>query len=254
MWNSFRTDAIPTIVAGPVKITSGQGDEIGAYVARPDGAGPYPGIVVTRAIGGLEEYTTEFARRFAFQGYLAIVPELYSRFGQGAPDDVAAKARTEGGVSDASVVADAQGAVNWLKAFPGHNGKLGVIGPCSGGRHSLLVGSSIPEFNAVVDLWGAGVVASADQLNEKRPVAVVDMTPNLTAPLLGIFGNEDRSPSPEQVNVHEEALKAAGKSYMFHRYDGAGHGIWHYQPTSYRQAQAMDGWEKVLTFFGQYLA
>src|SRR6266508_2720639 len=95
----------------------------------------------------------------------------------------------DGGVSDDSVVADAQGALTWLKSQPTSNGKAGVIGPCSGGRHAVLVASRIPEFNAVVDLWGGGVVMAADQLTEKRPVAPIDLTPNLNAPRPGIFGN-----------------------------------------------------------------
>jgi carboxymethylenebutenolidase len=83
---------------------------------------------------------------------------------------------------------------------------------------------------------------------------VIDMTPNLNAPILGLLGNDDTGPSPAQVNQHEEALKATGKTYQFHRYDGAGHGIWYYQGTSYRPQAAIDGWNKMLDWFGQYLA
>jgi carboxymethylenebutenolidase len=117
----------------------------------------------------------------------------------------------------------------------------------------VLVASSIDGFSAVADLWGGGVVASPDQLNEKRPVAVIDLTPNLNAPLIGLFGNDDRAPSPEQVDQHEEALKRHGKTYVFHRYDGAGHGFFYYHTPAYRQQQAMDGWNKVEDFFNQYL-
>jgi len=123
----------------------------------------------------------------------------------------------DGGVSDDSVVADAQGALTWLKSQPTSNGKAGVIGPCSGGRHAVLVASRIPDFNAVVDLWGGGVVMAPDQLTEKRPVAPINLTPNLNAPLLGIFGNDDMGPSPAQVDQHEAALKENNKTYFFHR-------------------------------------
>src|SRR5215212_11766993 len=217
MWNSFTTDAVPSITAGQVMMTSGQGDDIAAYLARPEGAGPYPGIVVTLHAPGYDEFMMEFARRFAFHGFSTIVPNIYYRYGQGAPEDVTARVRTDVGVSDDSVDKDAQGAMQYLKALPTSNGRVGVIGPCSGGRHAVLVASMTPEIDAVVDLWGGGVIATPEQLNEKRPVAVIDLTPNLNAPLLGIFGNEDRGPSPEQVNQHEAVLQAAGKSYMFHR-------------------------------------
>jgi carboxymethylenebutenolidase len=150
-------------------------------------------------------------------------------------------------------VADAEAAMAWVKSQPTSNGKVGIIGTCSGGRHSVLVASRVEGFDAVADLWGGGVVASPDQLTPKRPVAPIDLTPSLNAPLIGLFGNDDQSPSPAQVDQHEEALKQNGTTYMFHRYDGAGHGFFYYHAPSYRQQQAMDGWDKVEAFFDQYL-
>ena len=93
-----------------------------------------------------------------------------------------------------------------------------------------------------------------DQLNEKTPVSPLDLTKDLSCPLLGLFGNDDTSPSPEQVNQHEAELKKQDKTYEFHRYDGAGHGFFYYTRPAYRQAQAMDGWEKVFAFCEKYLA
>jgi carboxymethylenebutenolidase len=76
----------------------------------------------------------------------------------------------------------------------------------------------------------------------------------MTAPLLGLFGNEDANPTPDQVNRTEEKLKALGKTYQFERYDDAGHGFFaHYRP-GYRAVQAADGWGKVLAFFHKHLA
>ena len=71
--------------------------------------------------------------------------------------------------------------------------------------------------------------------------------------LLDIFGNDDFSPTPADVNVVEDRLKACGKNYEFHRYDGAGHGIWYYDKPMYRQEQAMDSFNKTITFFDKYL-
>ncbi len=84
-----------------------------------------------------------------------------------------------------------------------------------------------------------------DQLNPKTPVAPVDYTKDLSCPVLGLFGNEDSHPTPEQVNQQEAQLKKYGKTYEFHRYDGAGHGFFYYHRPNYRQEQAVDGWEKV---------
>ena len=253
MWNDFRTDEMDGTVAGVSWITGGGGDQIHAYIARPDGPGPYPGVVLVHHAPGWDEFYREFARRFAEHGYIAICPDLYCRHGHGSPDDVAARVRGEGGVADDQVVADAEAAMAWVKAQPASNGKVGIIGTCSGGRHAVLVASRVSGFGAVGDLWGGGVVASPDQLTEKRPVAPIDLTPSLDAPLIGLFGNEDRSPSPDQVDQHEAALQQHGKAYMFHRYDGAGHGFFYYHTPSYRQQQAMDGWNKVAEFFTQHL-
>jgi carboxymethylenebutenolidase len=254
MWNAFRTDAEGGMVAGVFRIPGSGGAELQTYVARPDGPGPYPGVVLIHHAPGWDEFYREFSRRFAEHGFIAICPNLYERYGHGTPDDVAARVRGEGGIADDSVVADAEAAMTWVKSQPNSNGKVGIIGTCSGGRHAVLVASRVPGFGAVADLWGGGVIASPDQLNEKRPVAPIDLTPNLNAPIIGLFGNEDRSPSPEQVNEHEAALQAHGKTYSFHRYDGAGHGFFYYHGMSYRQQAAMDGWDKVEAWFNQYLA
>jgi carboxymethylenebutenolidase len=78
--------------------------------------------------------------------------------------------------------------------------------------------------------------------------APIDYTKDLSCPIIGLFGNEDKSPTPEQVNAHEAELKKHGKQYEFHRYDGAGHGFFYYARPAYRQEQAMDGWKKVFAF------
>jgi len=230
------------------------GDEIQAYVAIPDGPGPFPGVVFIPHAPGFDEILFEYARRWAMHGFNAAVPNIFFRYGAGTADDVAARVRSDNGIADASVVADAHGALRFLNALPTSNGKVGVTGFCSAGRHAVLAASLVPEFNAVADCWGGGVVQSPEQTNDKRPVAPIDLTPQLDAPIIGIFGNEDTGPSPAQVNQHEEALQAAGKIYMFHRYDGVGHGIFYYDRANYKQpAAAIDGWNKIEDWFNQYL-
>ena len=162
-------------------------------------------------------------------------------------------ARSKGGVPDDTVVGDISAAMKFLKALPYSNGKVGLIGTCSGGRHAFLVACRAKGFDAAVECWGGGVVQSKDQLTPARPVAPIDLTKDLSCPLLGIFGNEDKSPSPEQVNQHEEELKKYGKDYKFYRYDGAGHGFWYYHTGSYRPIQAIDAWNKVFGFFAEHL-
>jgi carboxymethylenebutenolidase len=253
-WNSFSTDSNNGITSEVITYPAGNGDQIHAYVSRPVGDATRPGIVAVHHMPGWDEFYREFSDRLARHGYTVICPDLYERFGHGSPDDIAAKVRADGGVPDNSVVADCAAAADWLRAQPTSNGKVGIIGTCSGGRHSLLAASETDKFDAVADLWGGGVVASQEELSPARPVSVLDLTANLNAPLLGLFGNEDKYPTPELVDQHEAELRRLGKDYEFHRYDGATHGFFYYQAPMYHQQAAMDGWEKVFTFFGTKLA
>jgi carboxymethylenebutenolidase len=163
--------------------------------------------------------------------------------------------RAAGGVADAQVVGDVAGAMDYLRAQPNANGKIGVIGFCSGGRHTYLAACTLPGIDAAVDCWGGNVIVdNPKDLNAKRPVAPIDLTEKLSCPLLGIFGNDDANPTADQVNRTETVLKKLGKNYEFHRYDGAGHAFFNNARDAYRPEQAMDGWQKVFAFFNRYLA
>ncbi len=253
MWNSIRTDAYEGMLAETVSMTGFGGDSINAYYARPLGDKPIPGVILIPHMPGWDEFYREATRRFAHHGYQAICPDIYSRFGKGTPDQVSAMARDRGGVPDESVIGDSEGALKYLKNAPYSNGRVGIIGTCSGGRHAFLAACRVQGIDAAVDCWGGGVVASQDKLTPARPVAPIELTKDLGCPLLGIFGNDDKSPPPNEVDIHEAALKEHGKDYSFHRYDGAGHGFWYYHTDMYRPRQAMDSWEKVFAFFKKHL-
>jgi carboxymethylenebutenolidase len=213
--------------------------------------------VLVHHLPGWSELYIETTRRFAHHGYLAICANLYEREGGGSdgnPDDVAAKVRAGGGIADSQMVGDTEAAVTWMRAQPNHNGKVSLFGSCSGGRHAFIYACQRKDVDACAELWGGRVVMGKEELNTKTPVAPIDMTKDLCCPLLGLFGNEDRAPSPEQVNQHEAELKKYGKTYEFHRYDGAGHGFFYWHRPLYRPEQAMDGWSKVFAFFGKHLS
>jgi carboxymethylenebutenolidase len=162
--------------------------------------------------------------------------------------------RAMGGVSDDQAIGDVEAGMKYLRALPTSNGKVGIIGFCSGGRHVYLAAGRLQGVDAAVDCWGGGViVADPANLTPARPVAPIDYTPKITAPLLGIFGNEDRNPDVEQVNKTEEELKKNGKVYEFHRYDGAGHGFFASDRAGYRPEQATDGWKHVFAWYEKYL-
>lgn len=242
------------MIAETLSINGHNNEMVSAYAARPLGAGPFPGVVLIHHLPGWDEFYREATRKFAHHGYAAISHNLYHRLGEGEAADVAAKARAEGGVSDDQMVGDTEGAVQWLRAQPWLNGKVGVIGSCSGGRQAFLYACKSSSIDAVVDLWGGRVVQAEDDRPEKQPVQPIDMTADLSCPLLGLFGNEDRAPNPEQVDQHEAELKKHGKDYEFHRYDGAGHGFFYYDRPVYCIEQALDGWQKVFAFFEKQLA
>ena len=75
----------------------GHGDQISGYLARPAGAGPFPGVIVIHEIFGLVTHIKEIARKMAAHGYVAIAPDLHYREGPGEPEDVAAIVRAGGG-------------------------------------------------------------------------------------------------------------------------------------------------------------
>ena len=242
------------ILAESVTITGHGGDAIEAYAARPMRPGPAGGVVVIHHMPGYDAPTKEIARNFAVHGYNAVVPNLYFREAPGAsPDDAAATARANGGVPDDRLVGDVAGAVAYLKGLTSSNGKAGVIGYCSGGRQSFLAACSLP-LDAAVDCYGAFVTSAPPEGMPLKVGPIKHLTKDLSCPLLGLFGADDKYPSPEQVAELEEELKAQGKTYEFHSSEGAGHAFFSVNRPAYRPEAAVDGWEKILTWFGRYLA
>ena len=249
----IRTDMYEGMLAETVTVLGDGGTLINAYFSRPLGAGPFPAVVLIHHMPGWDEWYREATRRFAHHGYAALSPNLYFRVGHGTPEDVAVKVRADGGIPDDQVVGDVAGAMAYLRALPFINGKIALFGTCSGGRHAYLAACRLPNVDAVIDCWGGRVVMSESDLNANHPVAPIDYTPDLACPILGLFGDDDTSPSPEQVDLHEQALIEHGKVYEFHRYPGAGHGFFYYHRPNYRQQQAVDGWEKIFAFLSKYL-
>lgn len=253
MWNQFQTDEYQGMLAETISINGYNNEPVNAYYSRPLGEGPFPGVVLIPHVPGWDEFYREATRRFSQHGYAAICPDIYYRVGHGTPSEIAAKSRDEGGVPDEVVMGDCQGAVNYLKNQPYSNRKTGVIGTCSGGRHAFMAACQVQGIDAAVNCWGGRIFASKEELTPRQPVAPIDYIEQLDCPLLGIFGNDDKSPTPEQVDKLEEELKKLSKEYRFYRYDGAGHGFWYYHSEMYRPTAAIDSWNKVFEFFGENL-
>jgi carboxymethylenebutenolidase len=237
--------------AKTVTITGHAGDEVEAYLARPLGEGRRGGVVVIHHMPGYDRATKEITRRFAEMGYDAIMPNLYWREAPGAaPDDAAAVARAQGGVPDERLVGDVGGAAAHLRALPTSNGRVGVIGYCSGGRQSVLAACHL-DLDAAVDCYGAFVTGTPPEGSGRTNL--VEQLPGLRAPLLGLFGADDQYPSPANVAELREILAAQGKSFEEHTYDGAGHAFFAVDRPAYRVAAANDGWERITAFYAKHL-
>jgi carboxymethylenebutenolidase len=128
-----------------------------------------------------------------------------------------------------------------------------VIGYCSGGRQSFLAACSL-ELDAAVDCYGAFVVGTPPEGFPLKVGPIGHLAPKLSCPLLGLFGAEDAFPSPEHVAELERILKDNDKPYEFHTYEGAGHAFFAVNRPLYRPEAAVDGWVRILDWFGRYLA
>ena len=242
------------ILAETINLPGHGGDLIAGYLARPLGPGPYPAVVVIHHMPGYDEATKEITRTFAAHGYHALCPNLHHRALPGGDPAEAARAQREaGGVPDEQCVGDLAGAAAVLRALTNANGRIGVIGYCSGGRQAYLVACQLP-FDAAVDCYGGRVAPTPDEMAQDPRRPVVELTPSLSCPLLGLFGAEDANPSPEQVARIEDALRRHGKEYEFHTFENAGHAFFSVDRPAFRVEAAREGWERIWDFFGRHLA
>ena len=235
-------------------ITIGTADgEIEAYAALVQDAEPRGGVVVIHHMPGYDEPSKEIVRRFASLGYNAVMPNLYWRDAPGAaPDDAAATGRANGGVPDERLTIDVAGAAAYLRALPNSNGKVGTIGYCSGGRQSVLAAITV-DVDAAVDCYGAYVTGTVPEGWPLKITALNERVTEARCPILGLFGQDDKYPTPEQVADFEQLLENAGKEYEFHSYEGAGHAFFAVDRPSFRPEAAKDGWARIAAFYGKHL-
>jgi carboxymethylenebutenolidase len=234
---------VTSALARPVKTESAaykSGDEtVSGYLALPDSAGPHPALVVIHEWWGLNDWIKEQAQEFAAQGYVALAVDLYR--GKMAYDPALAHELARGLPQDRAV-RDLRAAFAYLASRPDVNAaKIGSIGWCMGGSLSLDLAIREPKLAACVVNYGA-------------PTKDPEDIQKIQAPMLGIFGAEDRSIPPSAVEAFEKATKAAGKSIDTKIYEGAGHAF--ENPNNrlgYREADAKDAWGRTLAFLNRTL-
>jgi carboxymethylenebutenolidase len=241
-------------LSGTDMISTRGGEQIEAYTVKAQDPAPRGGVVVIHHMPGYDERSKEITRWFGALGFNAAMPNLYWRDAPGAsPDDASAAVRASGGVPDERLVTDAAAAADFLRALPNSNGKVGIIGYCSGGRQSVLAACSLP-LDAAVDCYGAFVTGTPPQNHPMSTVTpLYDKLADLSCPLLGLFGQDDQHPSPEQVDELEQLMAKYGKTFEPHRYEGAGHGFFAVDRPGFRSEAAKDGWERVRVFYNTYL-
>lgn len=238
------------IEAGEVKIRTSDG-EMPAYRALPNGAGPFPVVLVVQEIFGVHEHIKDLCRRLAKSGYLAISPELYARQGDVSKitniQEIISKVVSK--VPDAQVMSDLDAAVAWAKqSGKGDTSKLAVTGFCWGGRIVWLYSAHNPHVKAGV-AWYGRLVGAADPLHPKHPV---EIAAEIKAPVLGLYGGADTGIPLDSVEQMRAALKGAKVPAEIVVYPDTPHGFnADYRPT-YRKQQAEEGWQKMLAWFKKH--
>jgi carboxymethylenebutenolidase len=226
------------------------GDTIRAWLETPAAAGPHGALVVIPDVRGVYDHYRDVARRFAGEGFVALVLDLYSR--EGAPDlpDLDAIFRWMRRLPDRRVLGDVRGAVAYLAARTDVRA-VGVTGFCMGGQYTLMAACSVPGIVASVSWYG---MLRYSELDEAKPESPLDMARRLACPYLGFFGADDALIPSRDVDELREILGATGKHCEIVVYPGAGHAFFNdTRPDAYRPAAAHDSWARAIEFFRRHL-
>ena len=238
------------LTAGEIQIQTTDGD-IPAYRAKPEQGASLPVVLVVQEIFGVHEHIKDICRRFAKLGYLAIAPELYSRQGDvsNLSDSQEIISRVVSRVPDAQVLNDLDATVAWAReSGEGNVEKLGITGFCWGGRIVWLYAAHNPNLKAGV-AWYGKLAGKPSALQPKYPI---DEASNLKAPVLGLYGAEDRGIPLDTIEHMRQALQASGSPSQIVVYPGTPHGFHADYRPSYRKEQAEDGWKRLQNWFKQY--
>jgi carboxymethylenebutenolidase len=213
-------------------------EEVSAFLAEPEGSGPFPAMVVIHEWWGLNERIKEVAKEFASKGYVALAVDLYR--GRATSDANEAHELYRGLPQDRAL-RDLQAAVAYLQSRPNvKKDKIGSIGWCMGGGYSLSLAANNPALAACVIYYGQLIT---DQEALKKT----------SAPTIGFFGEDDRGIPVESVRAFEKAMRELGKNIEIHIYPGAGHAFALSGSTSYRETAANDAWQRTWEFIATHL-
>jgi carboxymethylenebutenolidase len=230
------------------------GQQIRGYIARPKAAGRFPAVIVVNEVFGLHAYILDVCRRFARLGYVAIAPGFFDRAGDPAPLTMAQMADIQkivGAASDQQVMSDVGATLKFLddQSYVEPR-KVGITGFCWGGKVVWNACETYPQLKVGVAWYGQLGPAPNAVVDPAHPkIWPIEHVAGLTAPVLGLYGGKDLLSL--QVPAMRAALAAAGKTESeIIIYEDAGHGFHADYRASYIEADAKDGWQRLLAFFG----
>jgi carboxymethylenebutenolidase len=219
------------------------GGKMDVILGIPDGAGPFPTIVVCHHRWGLDKFTQSVVQRLNENGYIAGAPSLYHR--RPAGEDTAESMKY---LDDEEIIGDIRVTTAFLqKQNVAKKDAEGIMGHCMGGRHAFL-GATAHPFKASVMLYGGGVNHSRN--GKPTPLS---RARSIDCPILGFFGKDDKNPSPADMAEIDAQLTQLGKKHEFHAYDGAGHAFQNFTDPRYRPEASEDAWRRYLAFFKETL-
>ncbi len=247
-----RAEAVSTasdgLVHGPVEIPVADrraaDGRVPAYRARPASGGPFPLVLVVHEIFGVHEYIQDVCRRFAHAGYTAVAPDLYQRHGDVRKlKDIREVIGLVAKVPDAEVMSDLDATVKWAgESGEADASRVAITGFCWGGRIVWLYTAHSARLDAGV-AWYGRLVGDARPQTPKHPI---DLAGSLRAPVLGLYGGDDRGIPISTVEEMRTAVSKHGKLCEIVVYDGASHGFHADYRPSYHAEAAADGWRRLL--------
>jgi carboxymethylenebutenolidase len=238
-----------------LQITTSKGETMGAYLARPAGAGPHPAVVVFMEIFGINDHIRDVTRRVAEEGYVAIAPDYFHRTGAGmqlAYDDagMAEGMKQLGQLKADQMIADAKDTLTCLRSRSDVVGdRIGAMGFCSGGHMTYLTACET-DIAAAASYYGGAIAA------EEGPgggPSTVSRTPGISGRIHCYFGAKDALIPQHRVDAVRSALDGASIANEVHVYDEADHGFHCDQRATYHEESAKDAWRRTFELFGSVL-
>ena len=246
------------LTAGTVTYPAPDGFALPAYVARPEGEGPFPVVIVASEIFGVHDYIRDVCRRLAKQGYAAIAPAFFNRVEDPAPlADMQRIMQIVSAAGYEQVMGDIAATLDWAsQQLWANSDKVGITGFCWGGKVVWQACARFAAIDAGVAWYGRlapAPDASPAQVSAGQPWPV-DVAADLKAPVLGLYGGRDQGIPLDSVEQMRQALARAGQTGSeIVVYDDAPHGFHADYRASYVAADAKDGWDRLTALFASKL-